>query len=400
MHEASRPVAGSAPAYPHLHELTPRQLRARRSAKWSTFPEDVLPMWVAEMDFPLAAPVRAAVHAAAGAESFGYPAQSVMRELARAAADWQREAYGWQVDPEGIFVLGDVMHGVELAVEQLCGPDDPVVIPSPAYPPFFSVVALTGRPQVRLPMASREGRWRLDLAGIDAALGAGARAVLLCNPHNPLGRVFGRAELLALAAVVDRHGAWVISDEIHAPLAFAGPHLPYASLSSQTAAHTVTLVSASKAWNLPGLKCAQVITSSPRVAERWRRIPFWRTVGVSTLGMEASLAAYRLGAPWLGEVTVTLAEHAALVVDAVAGMPGVRTTANEGTYLQWLDFTALDLDEEPASWLRRVASVALNDGPSFGVAAHGFARLNYATPRPLLQEGLARIEQAVRARSR
>ena len=155
MHEAPDPHRPAAPAYPHLHSLTAEQLRARRSAKWSHYPPDVLPMWVAEMDFPIAGPVREAVERAARDESFGYPAQPVMAELAETLAAWQAATHGWQVDPRGIFVIGDVMHGVELAIEYFSGPDDPVVIPSPAYPPFFHVVALTGRPQVRLPMAWR-----------------------------------------------------------------------------------------------------------------------------------------------------------------------------------------------------------------------------------------------------
>lgn len=384
------------PAYPHLHTLTAEQLGARRTAKWSRYPPDVLPMWIAEIDFPTAAPVREAVERAARVESFGYPAPAVMAELTEAVAAWQQHTHGWLVDPQGIFVLGDVMQGVALAIEYFTGPHDPVIIPSPAYPPFFHVVALTGRPQVRVPMAWQASRWALDLAAVDAALAAGARTVLLCSPHNPLGRVFTRDELLALADLVTRHRARVVADETHAPLAFARRHTPYAGLSAETAAHTITVVSASKAWNLPGLKCAQVITSTEEDAARWRRIPFWRTVGASTLGMEASLAAYRLGDPWLAEVNATLAEHAARVVEAVDGMPGVRLVANEGTYLQWIDFTDLDLDLEPARWLRKGARVALSEGPPFGAPAHRFARLNYATPRPLLEEGLARIGRAVR----
>lgn len=389
----------SEPAYPHLHALTPEQLRARRTVKWTHFPPDVLPMWVAEMDFPVAGPVRDAVEAAVRAESFGYPAPAVAAELAEALAGRQLAEHGWAVDPHHVFVVGDVMHGVELALEYFSERDDPVVVLTPAYPPFFDVVALSGRPQVRLPMTWDAARWTIDLDRLDSALAAGARTVLLCNPHNPLGRVFTRDELLGLAAVVTRHGARVVADEIHSPLALGRPHVPYAALSPQTAAHTVTLASASKAWNLPGLKCAQAILSTARDAGRWRRIPFWRTVGVSTLGMEANLAAYRDGGPWLEQVVATLVEHRTLVADAVEGMPGVGTVANEGTYLQWLDFTELGLDVEPARWLLDEARVALNEGPTFGAAPHRFARLNFATPRPLLLDGLARIEAAVRCRA-
>lgn len=389
----------SEPAYPHLHLLTPEHLRARRTAKWTHFPPDVLPMWVAEMDFPAAEPVRSAIEAAVRAESFGYPAAAVAAELGAVVADRQRSEYGWAVDPRSVFVVSDVMHGVDLAIQYFSEPEDPVVVFTPAYPPFFDVVGLSGRPQVRLPMAWDGARWAFDLDGVDSALAAGARTVLLCNPHNPLGRVFGPDELAGLAAVVEPHGARVVADEIHAPLAFERPHQPYAALSPETAAHTITVVSASKAWNLPGLKCAQVIASNPQDAAHWRRIPFWRTVGVSTLGMEANLAAYRLGQPWLGEVVATLAENRTLVADAVDGMPGVRTVPNEGTYLQWLDFTDLDLDAEPARWLKEDARVALNEGPTFGAAPHRFARLNFATPRPLLLEGLERIDRAVARRA-
>lgn len=391
--------AASEPAYPHLHVLTPEQLRARRTAKWSYFAPDVLPMWVAEMDFPTAEPVLAATEAAVRAETFGYPSAAVAAELADIVAERQQAQHGWQVEPRRVFVVSDVMHGVELAIQYFSEPGDPVVIFTPAYPPFFDVVGLSGRPQVRLPMKRASDRWTFDLDGLDSALAAGARTVLLCNPHNPLGRVFEREELAGLASVVERHSARVVADEIHAPLAFDRPHLPYAALSPEAAGHTITVVSASKAWNLPGLKCAQVITSTAEAAARWRQIPFWRTVGVSTLGMEASLAAYRLGQPWLDEVVATLVEHRSLVAAAFDGMPGVRAVPNEGTYLQWLDFTELDLDVEPARWLREEARVGLNEGPTFGAAPHGFARLNFATTRPLLLDGLERIDRAVRARS-
>jgi cystathionine beta-lyase len=391
--------AASEPAYPHLHVLTPQQLRARRTAKWSYFAPDVLPMWVAEMDFPTAEPVLAAIEAAVRAETFGYPSTAVAAELGEVVAERQHAEHGWAVDPRGVFVVSDVMHGVELAIQYFSEPADPVVICTPAYPPFFDVVGLSGHPQVRLPMAWDGERWTFDLDALDAALAAGARTVLLCNPHNPLGRVFERDELVALASIVERHGARVVADEIHSPLAFSRPHLPYAALSPETAAHTITVVSASKAWNLPGLKCAQVITSTAEDAARWRRIPFWRTVGVSTLGMEASLAAYRLAQAWLDEVVVTLAEHRSLVAAAFDGMPGVRALPNEGTYLQWLDFTGLGLDVEPARWLRDEARVGLNEGPTFGSAPHRFARLNFATTRPLLLDGLERIDRAVRGRA-
>jgi cystathionine beta-lyase len=383
-----------------LHGLTPETLRARRTLKWTAYPPDVLPMWVAEMDFPVCRPVADAVARAAAAESFGYPSPLVVAELAESLAAWQAARHGWAVDPADVHVVADVMHGVRLAINRFTEPGDAVVIPTPVYMPFFDVVELTGRPQVRVPMAWDETRWTFDLAGVDAALASGARTVLISSPHNPLGRVFDRAELAGLAEVVDRHGARVISDEIHSPLTFARPHVPYATAHPRAAGHTITVLSASKAWNTPGLKCAQVITSNAEDRERWQRIPFWDTVGVSTVGLEAGIAAYTAGEEWLAQVVEVLDEHAALVASAVASWPGVATVRNEGTYLQWLDLTDLGLDVEPSHWLLETARVAVNPGTPFGAPANRFARLNFATPRPLLDEGLERIGRALAQRPR
>lgn len=397
-----------------LHARTPAQLRARGTAKWTTYPPDVLPMWVAEMDFPVCREVTSALHAAVDAETFGYPARTEMISCAEAFADWAQRTAGWVVQPPDVHAVGDVMQGVSLAIRYFSGPQDPVVIPSPVYMPFFSVVALTGRPQVAVPMrwsgggdgaddttdaGGGTGRWELDLPGIEAALAAGARTVLLCSPHNPLGRVFEAGELAALSEIVERHGARVISDEIHAPLTLTRRHTPYAACAPAAAGHSITVTSASKAWNLPGLKCAQVITQAPGDTQIWHRIPMWEKVGVSTLGMVAGRAAYLEGGPWLAEVIQTLREHAAVVTAAVQTWPGVHTVANEGTYLQWLDFGDLQLTEEPAAWLEREGRVAVNPGVPFGAAPHRYARLNYATTRPLLEQGLERIGRLVRERA-
>ena len=381
-----------------LHALTPDQLRARRTLKWTAYPADLLPMWVAEMDFPVCREVTAALTRAVAAESFGYPSPVVHAELADALVEWQAQQHGWTVDPAGVHSVGDVMHGVDLAIRYFSGPDDPVIIPTPVYMPFFDIVRLTGRPQVHVPMSWDGARWTFDLAGIDAAFAAGGRTVLISSPHNPLGRVFDAAELAGLAAVVARHGGRVISDEIHAPLVFDRPHLPYAAASPEAADHSITVLSASKAWNLPGLKCAQVITTNAADTAAWKAMPYWETVGVSTLGMEASIAAYREGGEWLAQVVATLAEHRDLVAQAVASWDGVTTVPNEGTYLQWLDFTRLGLDVEPSAWLVEQARVLVNPGVPFGGEPRRFARLNFATTRSLLDEGLGRIEQAVRSR--
>ncbi len=381
-----------------LNALSPEELRARRTMKWSTYPHDVLPLWVAEMDYPTAPPVVAALRRAVDAESFGYPLSAETSGLADTLAEWLAVSHGWSVEPGGIFVVADVLTGLSLAIETFSEPTEAVIIPTPVYVPFFGVVELTGRPQVQVPMVMEDDRWVLDLVGIDRALTDGARTLILCNPQNPLGRVHSRTELLALAEVISRHDARVVSDEVHAPIAFGRPHIPYASLSPQTARHTVTLMSASKAWNIPGLKCAQVVTSNAADAEAWGQLPMWTTIGVSTMGIEANLAAYREGGPWLSEVRALLATHRDLVADAVAGMPGVRYAPGEGTYLAWLDCTELQLGVEPADWFLEHAKVALSAGAPFRAPALRFARLNFATTTPILEESLDRMARALESR--
>lgn len=381
-----------------LHRLTPEQLRARRTQKWSFYPPDILPMWVAEMDYPLAPPVAAALRRAVDAEVVGYPSARQLDELAAEFVAWQERTHGWSITPDSVHAVPDVMAGVSLAVRYFSGPSDPVVIPTPVYMPFFDVIALTGRPIVRVPMGWDGGRHTLDLAAIDAALAAGGRTVLISSPHNPLGRVYSAAELAGLADVVERHGARVVSDEIHSPLVFETPHVPYAAVSPAAAAHSITVTSASKAWNVPGLRCAQVVTTAPGESDAWRAIPYWEKVGVATMGIEAAIAAFRDGDPWRQEVVATLAEHRTLVADAVASMPGITTLPNEGTYLQWLDCTELALDVEPTDFFLAEAKVAINPGVPFGAPAHRFGRLNFATTRPLLEQGLERIAAAVSAR--
>jgi cystathionine beta-lyase len=355
-------------------------------------------MWVAEMDYPTAPAITAALRQAVDAETFGYPLDAAESGLADVlVADLDRR-HGWRVHPDDVFLVADVMRGMTLALDAFSERTDPVVITTPVYMPFFDVVKLSGRPQVHVPMVEAEGRATFDLDGLDGELGEGARTVLLCNPYNPLGRVFDRGELTAFAEVVERHGARVIADEIHAPLVLEGTHQPYAALSAATAGHTVTLLSASKAWNLPGLKCAQVVTSNADDRAVWERIPLWAKVGVASLGTEASIAAYRDSEEWLRDVRALLTRHAQLVAEAVDGMPGVRHRRNEGTYLAWLDCTELELDVDPADWFLEHARVALSPGRPFRAPANRFARLNFATTTAILEESLDRMDKALRSR--
>lgn len=360
------------------------RLRRRRTVKWSLHGPDVLAAWVAEMDFDVAAPVRAALLAAVEREDFGY-VEADLSALTTACADHLELHHGWTVSPYRIFPVADVLAGLAGALDLTVASGAPVVVPTPAYPPFFDIVGLGGRPVVAAPMVHSSGLWTLDLDRIDAALSEGARAVLLCSPHNPTGRVFSVEELSALSVVVEHHRARVVADEVHAPLVHPGAtHVPYASISEVTAAHTTTVVSASKAWNIAGLKCAQVVVSNHDDAAAWRRAPLFSVPGPTSLGVTASVAAYREGQDWLDGLRVQLDGRRHLLAGLLSEqLPEVDLELPEATFLAWLDCSALGL-ADPARHFLDQARVALSDGPPFGAGNEQFVRLNFATSDELL----------------
>jgi cystathionine beta-lyase len=373
-------------------------LRRRRTVKWSLYGPDVLAAWVAEMDFDVAGPVRAALLEAVGREDFGYP-QADLSELTTACAGFLASTQGWEVPPTRIFPVADVLAGISGALDVFSPPGCRVVVPTPAYPPFFEIIALGGRQVVEVPMTAEGGRSALDLEAIDAALASGARAVLLCSPHNPTGRVFERRELEPLAELVDRHGARVVADEVHAPLVLPGSHhLPYATVSAAAVAHTVTVTSASKAWNLAGLKCAQVVTTNHDDASRWRTLPVFQVAGPTPLGIATSTAAYRSGGPWLADLVTYLDGSRRLLADLLAvELPAISLRPPEATFLAWLDCRALGLDD-PAAFFLQHARVALSDGPPFGAGYDHHVRLNFGTSRSLLEQIVHALAGAVRGR--
>lgn len=372
-------------------------LRARRTLKWSGVPTDVLAAWVAEMDFPTAPVVRDAVADAVQREQFGYPVDDEVSGLPEAVADWMAHRHGWKIAPNQVHSLPSVIRGVEIAVEFFTATDSAVVVPTPAYGPFFRAPQRVRRNVIEVPCIEDDGHYTLDLEGIGAAFAGGAGSIALCHPYNPVGRCFAPDELEALAQVVDHHGARVISDEIHAPLVFPDRvHVPYASLSPVTAAHTVTLTAASKAWNLPGLKCAVAITTNPEDERRWADLLGYAH-GASTLGIVGSIAAFTEGEPWLDAALAYLDETRTWLPGPLAEhLPGVRYTPPEATYLAWLDFRALDLPEEPADHLLEHGKVQIIQGNKFGADGEGFLRLNLATSRSMLEQVLAAIAAGLR----
>ena len=384
------------PGLPDFDRIDEAALRAAGGLKWSAYP-GCIGAFVAEMDFGIAPPVAAALRRAVDEGRCGYPTPALSSELAEACAQWLERRCGWRVDPARIHGVGDVLGALELVLRHFAPPATTVVLPTPAYMPFRPLLESLGHAVIEVPHRRDADGWSMDLDGIDAALGRGAGLVLLCNPHNPTGRVFAADELRALARVVERHGARVFSDEIHAPLVLDGHHLPYASLG-EAAAHTVTAVSASKGWNLAGLKCAQLVFSNQADLDRWRPVSMFAGHGVSGLGMLASATAYRDGGPWLDHVLAYLRGNRDLLAAWIAEhWPQAGFIAPQGTYLAWIDCRRLPLpaDTSAARFFLREARVALTDGRDCGEAGAGHVRMNFAMPRPLLREALERMQAAL-----
>jgi len=380
-------------------DQTIEQLRAVGSVKWSQHP-GAIGAFVAEMDFGTAPPVAAAMREVVDRGLLGYLPDDLDARLSQAFARFAHDRYGWDVAPERVRPLGDVVAGLTAAIEHFSAPGSAVILPTPAYMPFLYVPQMLGRRVLQVPMAYDAGRAVYDLEAIDAAFAAGGNLLVVCNPHNPVGRVLETAEMQALAEVVERNGGRVFSDEIHAPLVFPGHrHLPYATVSPAAAGHSVTATSASKAWNLPGTKCAQLVLSNDADAQRWAEVGMLSEHGASNFGVAANIAAYEQGGPWLEDVLAYLDGNRSLLADLLAEhLPDVGYTPPEGTYLAWLDCRTLGLGDHPADFFREQAGVALTDGPSCGEVGAGFVRHNLATPRAVLEQSVRQMAQALHRR--
>jgi len=389
---------GSADQALDVDGLTEDALRSAGSLKWTRY-GPAIGAFVAEMDFGTAPAVTRALHDAVDRGQLGYLPDAAAREMARACAGWLERRYGWRVPPARITPLADVLAGLQAAIENFSPAGGAVVLPTPAYMPFRTLPGVLGRELIEVPMVERHGRMGYDLDGLAAAFDAGGSLLVHCNPHNPLGVVFTADEQLALADVVERAGVRVFSDEIHAPLVHPGAvHLPYASLSPATARHTVTATSASKAWNLPGLKAAQLVLSDDDDVARWAEVGSVAAHGASTLGVLAAVAAYDEGETWLDGVLGYLDGNRRLLADLLAAhLPEVRYTPPEGTYLAWLDCRRLGIEGSVGEFFLDRAGVALVDGPECGAPGAGHVRLNLATPRPVLTRAVERMGAAARS---
>lgn len=380
--------------------LTAEQLGTPHSRKWSLHP-GTIGAWVAEMDFGTAPAVTQALHDAVDSGTLGYLAPATTALMSRATADFHRQRYGWAIDPARVHPVSDVIAALEVAIVKYSPSNSAIIVPTPAYMPFLSFTPTLGREVIEVPGVVVGGRWCLDLDGIEAAFRRGARTLVLCNPHNPTGTVHSRSELEAVAAIVQRHGGRVFSDEIHAPLTYGDtPHIPYASISEATAAHTITATSASKAWNIPGLKAAQLITSNEADEELYQVFGFTVVHGASTPGVIANTVAYEQGGPWLADVLEYLDGNRRALAELLAEhLPEVGYVVPEATYIAWLDCSSLGIPGSVSDFFREEAGVALSDGALCGAGYEGYARLIFAMPRPVLERAIRQMGEAVRRRS-
>lgn len=371
-------------------------LRRRRSEKWARHPPDVLPAFIAEMDFALAPEIADVLVEAVRNGDVGY-AHARTSGLAEAFAGFAGRRWGWDVDPDGVVAVPDVMVGVAELLRVLTKPGSGVVITTPVYPPFFSVIAEVGRRVVEVPLLGHDREERLPLEAIENAFAAGAEAMLLCNPHNPTGYVARREELVLLGEIVRSRGGVVLSDEIHGPLALEGAtHVPFCSLPDAASESAITLTSASKAWNLAGLKCGLAVACSARMRDALAALPVDLHDRVGHLGVLASVAAFTRAEPWLDELRSYLEETRRRLPELLADrLPNVEYHPGSATYLAWLDCRRLGLGDDPAAVFLTNGRVALAPGQHFGTLGRGFVRLNLGTSRALVEEAVERMAGAL-----
>lgn len=373
-------------------------LARRRGRKWTRYPEGVIGAWIADMDVPLAPPIRAALDRMLDEGDVGYPHGDAEAAVSEAFAGRMRDRYGWSPDPTGVVLTADLVQATSLLLGVFTERDDGVILQTPIYPPFLDEVASLGRQVVANPLRRTHTTWELEVDHLDEIASApDVKVLVLVNPHNPTGRVFRREELADIAEVAHRHDLLVVSDEIHAELLHPGHrHVPFASLDEATAERTVTLTSASKSFSIAGLRCALIHFGSTERLVRFRSFPEHQIGHVSALGMEATVAAWREGDAWLDAVTAALTVRRDRATARLSELlPELGHLAPEATYLHWIDARPLGLPGPPAQWFLDHARVGLSEGAAFGPGGEGRVRLNVAMSVSLLDEAIERMVTAV-----
>ena len=384
-----------------MRALDLSELQTHRSEKWRAFPKDVLPLPVAEMDFPVADPIRQVLREMIDHSDLGYLGS--IPEMGTAFAGFAKRRWGWSVDPLQVRIAADVGVGIVEVLRVITKPGDKILINSPVYPNFWTWCTETHLEQVDVPLTQSEqqvngSNWILDWDGIEKAYASGIKAHLICNPHNPLGRVYTREELSRLADLAKKHNVYVLSDEIHAPLTFAEQKFtPFLSVSENAREVGITITAASKGWNIAGLKCAIIVSENEKVHETLNGIAPATHYRASLLGAFASVAAFEKGEPWLDSAMVEIDKNRNLVAELIAAKtPGVGYRIPHCSYLAWLDLTSFNLGEDPSAVLIEKGKVAFVPGVRFGAQSSQFVRLNFATSPQILEEAFNRLATVLR----
>lgn len=366
--------------------------------KWDVIDEGVIPMWVADMDFLSPEPVVRALRERAEHGVYGYTIEP--KALRAAVLDRLERMYHWKVQPEELIFLPGVVTGFNLASQAVAKAGENIIVQPPVYPPFLHAHHHGGLDMVQSELVrGADGTYSIDFADFENTINADTRMFILCNPHNPVGRVFSQAELEQLAEICLRKNVIICSDEIHCDLVYSDQrHIPIASLSPEIARNTITLMAPSKTFNIAGLGCSFAVISNPDLRKKMERATHGLMhFGTNFMGYTAALAAYTEGQPWLDELLVYLEGNRNFMLDYIRReMPSVQVGVPEGTYLAWLDCRAAGITGSAGEFFLKQARVALNDGKMFGRGGEGFVRLNFGCPRDQLRESLERMAAVLR----
>lgn len=377
--------------------LSLSQLKGRPLAKWTKYDPDVLPLWVADMDFPVSDSIRAAIRDYADGDWFGYPQGGGLPGVRESICLRAERAWGWTIEPEQVRIIPGIIAGLFAAVDGFTSHRDGVLAQTPIYPPFKMATEKQGRVFQEANLAETEEGFVLDEEALDAAIDPSTRLLMLCQPHNPTGRSLTEAEMEALAQRVIDHRLFVVSDELHADLTFDRQHRPFATISDEIARRTVTLVGPTKAFNIAGLKVGFAVAEDPETLARFDAGSVGRAMGVPSVAQLAAKAALTESDAWFTDVMAYLDANRRHVDARIRhDLPGVKAFLPESTYLTWMDFRSTPFADQPGAHLVERARVGLNEGSEYGAAGRGFARLNFATTRAIVDEALDRIAAALR----
>lgn len=371
--------------------------RSTESFKWKLYGEDVLPMWVADMDFLAPPAVMEALHLRVDHGIFGYAMES--EQLKEVIVDRMASLYNWQISPADLVFTPGVVAGFNLAAQMFEDPSSEILIQTPVYPPFLRAAPCAGLNRVDAPLVhNQDSTYSIDMADFKKHVSPATAMFILCNPHNPVGRVFSPEELEGLAEICLSNGTIICSDEIHCDFVYSRhKHIPIAALSPEIADKTITLMAPSKTFNIAGLDFAFAIIQNPELRKRFRSSCKGLTGGTNMMGQVAAKAAFEDGGEWLKECMTYLESNRDYLVKYLkTELPVLKTACPEATYLVWIDCRGLNLNEPPADFFLREGKVALNAGEEFSSGGEGFVRLNFGCPRSFLEDGLNRMTRAIK----